>query len=283
MSQVKHIEIVRKKEAVVERGPKVPQKQKVIVLRRVHKDEEYTKKEEIPVSIGIPQYYQDLQKIEEDRKKKEEEFRKKTIIYLIAEFNCEKDQICEQLHQDFDLGTLKTAALIKFESEKDTKLGKQLQQLIHDKQTIPVEIIIAILKQEIMRQDKDAFLVDDFPMRDDQLIFLEERVCPCKVCIDLIMPDEVTIEKFMAKAQEEAKEDETPEKIKDMIDEYNAPLHPLVDYLHSLNKVAAIDCNRTFEEIYADVKNKVAQFVPPIVEDHPEEEQVPQEQQQETN
>lgn len=56
----KVIEIVRKKEQIIERGPKVPKKKKVIVLRKVHQGENYVHKEEIPVSIGIPQYYNEL-------------------------------------------------------------------------------------------------------------------------------------------------------------------------------------------------------------------------------
>ena len=274
MSQVvQHIEIVRKKEPVVERGPKVPQKQKVIVLRKVHKGEDYTKKEEIPVSIGIPQYYEDLQKIEEERKRREEEFRHKTIIYITSGYLCEREKIVEKLHEDFDLGSIKTDPLIKAESEKDTKLGQHISHCISEKKTIPVEIVVALIKQEIMKQGKQYFLIDDFPMREDVLQFIEERVCPCKVCFDLTISEESVIAKLTAKAQEEAREPEAPEVIKERMDEFNAPTAPLVDYLYSRNKVMNVDANREFEEIYADIKKKVLEYVPLLVEEHPEEEQ----------
>ena len=181
------------------------------------------------------------------------------------------------MHEDFDLGFIKTEPLIKAESERDTKLGQHISHCLSEKKIIPVEIVVALIKQEIMKQGKQAFLIDDFPMREDVLQFFEERVCPCKVCIDLTIPDDVVIAKITAKAQEEAKEPDTPEVIKERIDQFNAPLHPLVDYLYSRNKVMLVDTNRTFEEIYADIKKKVAEFVPPLVEEqHPEEEQQPQ-------
>jgi len=56
----KTVEVIRKREENADSGPKQPQKKKVIVLRKAKENEEFVKKGEIPVSIGIPEYYREM-------------------------------------------------------------------------------------------------------------------------------------------------------------------------------------------------------------------------------
>ena len=60
MNNNKKIEVIRKKETDLENGPKIPQKKKVLVLRKAKQGENYIQKDEIPVSIGIEEYYNQM-------------------------------------------------------------------------------------------------------------------------------------------------------------------------------------------------------------------------------
>ena len=268
---MKHIEIVKKKEAVVERGPKKPQKLKVIVLRKVRQGEEFVKKEEIPVSIGIPQYYEDLQSVEQERKKKEEEFHEKTFIYLIGGFNSGKETICEKILEDFEICQIVPSELIKAEAGKDTDIGKQIKSILSENKEIPAEIVISLIKQEILKQGKQSYIMPDFPANEEYLELFEEKVCPCKVCFSLETNEETILEKLAKKAEEEGKE-ENLDEVKEKIASVKKQNEPAIAYFTEKEKVVSIDANRPVEEVYEDIKNKLCEFVVAITHEQPEDE-----------
>ncbi|EAY19041.1 Adenylate kinase family protein [Trichomonas vaginalis G3] len=254
---MRHIEIVRKKEAVVERGPKVPQKQKVIVLRRVRPGEEYTKKEEIPVSIGIPEYYKELQTAQAEQQKKQEEFHDKTIIFIIGGPGSGKGTQSEKIIQDFNAGYMSAGELLRKEAASDTELGHSIAEQMKEGKILPQELVIGLLKKEILEQGKDVYLIDGFPRAMDQLNSFEETITPCSAVIYLDVPDEILTERLLKRAETSGREDDNEETIKLRLEAFHTVSAPVLDYYKEKGKAIVIDGNRAPEEVYEEIKEKL--------------------------
>lgn len=270
---MRHIEIVRKKEAVVERGPKVPQKQKVIVLRRVRPGEEYTKKEEIPVSIGIPEYYKELQAAQAERQKNQEEFTDKTILFLIGGPGSGKGTQSEKIIEDFNAGYMSSGDLLRKEAAQDTDLGRQIAETMKEGKLLPQELVIGLLKKEILAQNKDVYLIDGFPRAMDQLHTFEEMICPCAAAIYLDVPDEILVERLLKRAETSGREDDNEETIKLRLQTFHTASEPVLEYYKEKGNAVVIDGNRAPEEVYEELKQKLNAI---LGKEQPPEQQEPQ-------
>jgi hypothetical protein len=187
------IRVVRKKAPVVDRGPHDPTKQKVIVLRRVREGEDYMHREEIPVSIGIPAYFAELKKLDLERREEAERFARKTIIFLIGGPGSGKGTQSTRIIEKFDTGYMSAGELLRAEAESGSELGTFIGEQMKLGVIVPQEITIALLKKEIIRQDKLLCLIDGFPRKVDQAITFEETVCPAACALWLDVPDDVLV------------------------------------------------------------------------------------------
>jgi adenylate kinase family enzyme len=248
------VRVVRRKAPVVDRGPKDPTKQKVIVLRRVREDEEYVRKEEIPVSIGIPEYYKELRELDLARKREAERFARKTIIFLIGGPGSGKGTQSARIIEKFDTGYMSTGDLLRAEAASGSELGVFISEQMKLGAIVPQGITISLLKKEILRQDKQLFLIDGFPRKVDQAVTFEETVCKAECALWLDVPDEVLVERLLERSKVSGRADDNPETIKLKIKTFHEVSEPVFALFEQTGRAVRIDGNREPDVVFADVE-----------------------------
>ena len=270
------VQVIRKKEPVVDRGPKTPPRQKVIVLRKAHEGEKYVKKEEIPVSIGIPEYFTELREVERERLERQRLFASKTIVFLIGGPGSGKGTQAERIIRDFDTGYMSTGELLRAEAESGSEQGVYIAEQMKLGNILPQEIVIELLKKEIIRQEKQLYLIDGFPRKIDQAETFERDVCQCACALFLDVPDEVLISRLLERSKDSGREDDNPETIELRIKTFHEVSEQVFDYFNQMEKAVKINGNRDPDVVYKDVNaliHRVLNKEPLILPDSNEEEE----------
>lgn len=256
------VQIIRKKQQVIEKGPREPQKQKVIVLRRARENEEYVKREEIPVSIGIPEYFTELQKADKEKEDRAQLFAKKNIIFLIGGPGSGKGTQATRILKDFDMGYMSAGELLRQETTSGSELGQFISEQMKLGNILPQEIVIDLLKKEIIKQNSNHYLIDGFPRKIDQAETFEKNICPCAFALFLDVPDDILVERLIGRSQDSGREDDNPETIKLRIKTFHEISEQVFDYFSPMGKAVKIDGNRDPDEVYEDVKKAINAVVP---------------------
>jgi adenylate kinase family enzyme len=87
--------------------------------------------------------------------------------------------------------------LLRAEAESKSGLGNLIGDQLKVGANAPQEIIISLLKKELIRQDKQLNLIDGFPRKVGQAIAFEEAVCPAAAALWLNVPDDVLLQRLL--------------------------------------------------------------------------------------
>ncbi|KAH0786526.1 Adenylate kinase family protein [Histomonas meleagridis] len=237
------IKVVRKK-TPVERTPRIPTKQKVIILRRVKDGEEYVHREEIPASIGLPEYYSEMEEANKEINEQTERFDGKTIIFLIGEPGSGKRTQSEKIVNEYNMGYIDAAELLHYDSEDQES----------------EETYVNILKEEIISQNKNSYVISGFPMNIEQAEEFEKIVCDITFVIFLDVPTEFLFESLLKQDPEFAEKSEYDE-IRLEIQSLHEELEQVFDHFNSLGKAAKIDGNREPDEVFRNIQNFIQEIV----------------------
>ena len=270
------VKVVRKKEQVVERGPKEPVKQKVVVLRRAHDGEEYVHKNEIPVSIGIPEYFTELKQLDQAKKEEAERFANTIVIFLIGGPGCGKGTQSELILKNFDVGYMSAGELLRAFANSGSDEGNWVLEQMKQGLIVPQEITIGLLKREMIQQNKSIYLIDGFPRAIEQAHTFENSICRCSCALYLEVPDDVLIPRLIERGKGSGRADDTPESIVKRIRVFHEVCEPVFGLFQEDGRAVKIDGNRPVADVYKDVEalmHRILNKEPLIPEAEAEEEE----------
>jgi len=93
---------------------------------------------------------------------------------------------------------ISTGDIFREEVKKGTELGKKVKPYLDAGQLVPDEIVIEIVKEAIKKASPKGFILDGFPRTVEQAKALE-KIAKIDAIINLIVPDEIIIEKMSAR------------------------------------------------------------------------------------
>ncbi len=86
-----------------------------------------------------------------------------------------KGTVAKDLGGEFNIPIISTGVILREESERKTRLGKKVQNIMSKGKLVPDEYIIEIIKERIKQEDcKNGYIFDGFPRNIEQAEFLEE-------------------------------------------------------------------------------------------------------------
>jgi adenylate kinase family enzyme len=151
--------------------------------------------------------------------------------------------------------------LLRKEAASDTELGRFIGEQMQNGAIVPQEITIRLLKKEILRQDKDLYLIDGFPREVEQGEIFERTVCPCRCAVFLVVPDEVLIARLIKRIETSGRADDNPETIKKRIKVFHDVCEAVSKHFDKTNRTVRIDGNRDPDEVYADIKAVIEKII----------------------
>ncbi len=160
--------------------------------------------------------------------------------------------------EKYNLTHLSTGELLRAEMAKGSELGCIAKSYTDGGNLVPDEMIVRILASAIDdNKNPHGFIFDGFPRNVAQASvlgeMLKERGTDVTVLLDLVVPDEILIERMLFRAQTSGRADDNPETIKKRVQVYHTQTAPVVDFYKDKGVYAAIDGTLSIEEASAAI------------------------------
>lgn len=150
-----------------------------------------------------------------------------------------------------------TGALFRALIANENAIGNYLRERVENGDLIHDDVTIALFNayMQTVIDDKKQMLLDGYPRTIEQMkstIALMNKNKRTLLGIQLVLPDEVAIERM----QERWRKDDTPESIQHRINQFYDKTQPMIDRFAENQNLIKVKADRTVEEVWADI-NKI--------------------------
>ena len=181
------------------------------------------------------------------------EFAGKKIVSLLGGPGSGKGTVSEFIKKKYNVGYMCAGELLRGAAQEDTKEGHELAEMLKNGVIVPQEVTIGLLKKEIMKGDRDFYIIDGFPRAVEQAETFEKTVKPFNAILYLDVEDEILIQRLTKRAQGSGRSDDNPESIKKRIAVFHNQSYPVIEHFEPTGKVTRIDARKTPEEVFAQI------------------------------
>lgn len=123
------------------------------------------------------------------------------------------------LIEEFDLKQISTGDLFRFNMKNDTPLGTLAKSYMDKGELVPDEVTTDMLIDELRKPvQTKGFIFDGYPRTANQTAALENIVKDVlqddiSVCLSLVVPDEILIERLLKRGETSGRSDDSNEEI----------------------------------------------------------------------
>ncbi len=157
--------------------------------------------------------------------------------------------------EEYDLMHLSTGDILRGEMARKTPLGLEAKKLIEKGELVPDDIVIEMVKNKIDENlDQKGFIFDGFPRTCEQAEaldrLLEERNTTISVMISLEVEEDELVKRLLKRAEEEGRQDDNLDVIKNRIKVYNDVTCKVADYYGKTGRHRPVDGSGDIEKIF---------------------------------
>ena len=150
---------------------------------------------------------------------------------------------------------------------KQTPLGKQVEPILAAGDLVPDDLTVGLIRERLSEPDAaGGFVLDGFPRNLAQAEALDQLLTeldrPLTAVLELLVPDEVGIERMLKRAAEEGRADDTPETIARRLEIYHRETAPLSEYYRAGDRLVGIEGSGTVDQVWTEIENALDQAVP---------------------
>ncbi|CCH59918.1 hypothetical protein TBLA_0C01030 [Henningerozyma blattae CBS 6284] len=189
-----------------------------------------------------------------------------SVIFVLGGPGAGKGTQCTKLVDNYQFVHLSAGDLLRAEQARDgSEVGALIKHYIMEGLIVPQEITIGLLKSAIAenfeKYNKTKFLIDGFPRKMDQAITFEEEIVPSKFTLFFDCSEEVMLKRLLERGKTSGRSDDNIDSIKKRFKTFEETSMPVVEYFESQNKVVKVNCEKSVDEVYADVKKAIAERI----------------------
>ena len=118
-------------------------------------------------------------------------------IILLGAPGAGKGTQAEKIAAHYGIPTISTGNIIREEVRNGTDLGKQVQKYSESGQLVPDEVVVAMMKNRLSKEDcQKGFILDGFPRTVPQAEALDQMGCAIDKVVDIQVPDQAIQERM---------------------------------------------------------------------------------------
>jgi adenylate kinase len=141
----------------------------------------------------------------------------------------------------------------------ETELGDRVKPYMDAGALVPDDLTIAVVRERLAQPDTEAgFVLDGFPRTLAQARALDDIVAEADrnltIVLDFQLPEEVAELRLLKRAEEQGREDDTPEVIRRRMETMRIP-GELVEYYRAKGILVGIHADRSVDEVFAEVQS----------------------------
>ncbi len=165
----------------------------------------------------------------------------------------------KRIATDYAIPHISTGDMFRAAIAAKTELGLEVEPILASGALVPDEITIALIRERLGEADaRRGFVLDGFPRNPAQAAALDEMLTGIGRRLDGVLffdlPDDVAIERMLARAAEENRPDDTPEVIAKRLATYHSETEPIVEHYRAAGTLVPLHAERTIPEVYAEVQ-----------------------------
>lgn len=199
----------------------------------------------------------------------------------------------QRLCWDYGMAQISTGDLLRSHIAKKTAIGIEADKYINEGNLVPDDLIIGMIKEELVYAEKSGFLLDGFPRTVPQAVALDAMVEGMGLKIDAVLVLDVPGDELVARLTARrtcptcgksyhlifnppAKEgicdiegdelyqrkDDNEETVKRRQQIYEEQTKPIISYYKSKNMAHNIDGMGKMDKIYANIKALLKEVIP---------------------
>jgi adenylate kinase len=141
--------------------------------------------------------------------------------------------------------------------KRGTELGQQAKAIMDVGQLVSDDIVIGMVRAEIVGMNPVRVLFDGFPRTPAQADALDNLLKEFNAgmtgVILLEVNEDELVERLLERAQKEGRSDDSEEVIRERMKVYKSSTQPVVDYYEKRSKLRQVDGIGTVEEVFARI------------------------------
>ncbi|KAF2237553.1 UMP-CMP kinase-like protein [Viridothelium virens] len=188
---------------------------------------------------------------------------KTTVIFVLGGPGAGKGTQCANLVRDYGFKHLSAGDLLREEQDREgSQFGQMIKDYIKDGKIVPKEVTIQLLENRMVEAEKEGkhmILIDGFPRQLDQAISFEEKVCVSAFTLFFDCPEDEMQRRLLDRGKTSGRSDDNIESIKKRFRTFVETSMPVVNAFEKQGKVVKVEAIKTPEEVYQDVKVKLAE------------------------
>jgi adenylate kinase len=185
-------------------------------------------------------------------------------LLLLGPQGAGKGTQARRISEEYGIPHIASGDILRDEMARSTELGRRVKPIYDAGGLVPDELMIDIIRDRLSRGDTlPGFVLDGFPRTLPQARALDEMLAEIDrglvLVLELQVADDVSRERLLRRASEEARTDDTPQAIDERLALYREKTAPLVAYYRAQGKLVGIHGEREIEEVYAEIERVLNQ------------------------
>ena len=187
---------------------------------------------------------------------------KPQVIFVMGGPGAGKGTQCARLVKELGFATFSTGDLLRgVVREKKAEGWEQLDADMKEGKLISSERVLFYLKDAILKSDNKKILVDGYPRNQENMDVWDKvmkDVVDVKAALFFDCPAEEMKQRILRRG--EGRADDNEATILKRINVFDKETKPLAPIFEKQGILIRIDCNKTREEIFEDIKKKLVEL-----------------------
>lgn len=163
----------------------------------------------------------------------------------------------EMLARAIGVPHVSTGEMLRDNVEKGTELGRKAQEIMAAGDLVPDDLVVAMVEDRLGQDDAACgYLLDGFPRNTSQAEALDAAIGEgaLELAVLIEADEEELVQRLLQRAEDQGREDDNEETIRNRLQVYRDETEPLVGYYpdHGV-AVYAVDGLGSVDEVFARV------------------------------
>lgn len=151
-----------------------------------------------------------------------------------------------------------TGEMFRAAIEAGTDLGRRVEPILAAGDLVPDDLTVSLIRARLGEPDAQrGFVLDGFPRNLAQAEALDAMLAEIGRELDAVLffdiSDEISIQRLRGRAEEEGREDDTPEAIARRLEIYHDQTEPVVERYRATGKLVPLHAERSIEQVATEI------------------------------
>ena len=185
-------------------------------------------------------------------------------ILILGPQGSGKGTQAKRIAAEYGVAHVATGDMFRAAIAAGTPLGLRVQPLLASGQLVPDDLTIGLIRARLQEPDAlGGFVLDGFPRTMAQAGALDAMLAGIgrglDVVLELLVAEEICVERMLGRAREEGRGDDMPEVIAARLEVYRRETVPVVEHYRATGRLVGIRAERTPDEVFAEIQDTLEQ------------------------